>query len=545
MPGLFPDPFWIIGGDGNDVLTGGDGPDALYGGPGNDTLVGGAGNDLLIGGDGEDRLFGGSGDDFYYANYPDDIFEAEDGGIDTLFTYTPFIFLNDEHLENVVSLSQFDATIYGNDLDNTLIGAGGNDTFLAGKGRNYIVGNGGIDTSLYGLVELINVTRVDGGPIVLQIENRTDTLSQVELFDFAGQLRSFEFSHPGEPLITDFAIGAGGWTSQDLFPRHLADVNGDGYTDIVGFGQAGVLVSLGSANGTFADARLVSSDFGQSAGWSSDTEFHRTLADVNADGRADIVGFGVVGTLVSLGGADGTFDAPMVGIEDFGANQGWTNEDSFARATGDVNGDGYDDIIGFGMSGTLVALGKGDGTFETAIVGVEDFGVQQGWVSDDGFHRTVADVDGDGRDDIIGFGAAGTLVALSNGDGTFGNAALDLAAFGQDQGWTSQDELTRHVADVNGDGRADVVGFDLHRTQVAFGHADMRYRSGAEFEYDDPGLFYPPAIDIENFGVTQGWTADSIFHRELADINNDGLLDIVGFGFAGVVAGLNQGDLFL
>ena len=34
-----------------------------------------------------------------------------------------------------------------------------------------------------------------------------------------------------------------GWSSDDLYKREVADVNGDGTDDIVGFGQAGVYVS--------------------------------------------------------------------------------------------------------------------------------------------------------------------------------------------------------------------------------------------------------------------------------------------------------------
>jgi hypothetical protein len=36
----------------------------------------------------------------------------------------------------------------------------------------------------------------------------------------------------------------GGWSSQDEFPRHLADLNGDGAADIIGFGIAGASISL-------------------------------------------------------------------------------------------------------------------------------------------------------------------------------------------------------------------------------------------------------------------------------------------------------------
>ena len=41
-----------------------------------------------------------------------------------------------------------------------------------------------------------------------------------------------------------FAPGAGGLSSENTYPRHLADINGDGAADIVGFGNAGVYDAL-------------------------------------------------------------------------------------------------------------------------------------------------------------------------------------------------------------------------------------------------------------------------------------------------------------
>jgi hypothetical protein len=305
-------------------------------------------------------------------------------------------------------------------------------------------------------------------------------------------------------------------------------VNGDGFSDIVGFGEAGVVVSFGAANGSFSAPGLVVANFGQSSGWTSDNLFHRELADLNGDGRADIVGFGVAGTLVSFGRADGTFTTPVTATANFGTNQGWTTQDGFARTTGDVNGDGKADLIGFGTAGTLVALGNGDGTFKTVTIGVANFGGQQGWTSGDLFHRVVADVNGDGADDILGFGIAGTWVALAKGDGAFQAPQLALSNFGRDQGWSTQNGFARNAADVNGDGVADIVGFGIAGTFIAYGLAN--------------GLFTPARLDVANFGVNQGWTSDNSYHRELADINNDGNIDVVGFGHAGVLAGYNQGD---
>jgi len=333
------------------------------------------------------------------------------------------------------------------------------------------------------------------------------------------------FAQLTPPLISNYNV-ANGWLSQDQAPRHVADVNGDGLADVVGFGFSGVLVSFGIAGGGFSTTRVVVSNFGQTAGWLSDNQFRRELADVNNDGRSDIVGFGVAGTLVSLARADGSFDNPTLGIANFGTNQGWTSQNTFARTVGDVNGDGKADIIGFGQAGTLVALGNGDGSFQAPISGIANFGVMQGWTSDSVFHRVVADVNGDLFDDIIGFGQAGTLVALANGDGTFQAPIFGVGNFGVAQGWTGQDRFTRLAGDVNEDGFADIVGFGSAGTFLAFGN-----RSGG---------FSEAVFDIANFSPAQGWTSNNQFHRTLADLNNDGLTDIVGFGVAGVLAAYNQ-----
>lgn len=441
-----------------------------------------------------------------------------------------FTIANGAVIENAIGGAGND-TLTGNTANNILSGGSGNDEIYGGAGDDRLIGGEGIDTALYTVMRSqVTISRNADGTLTINagIEG-IDVVGSVERLRFSdGIYQASQFSVSGGVLVNNFAVGAGGWSSQDLHPRHIADVNGDGFSDIVGFGQSGVLVSFGALNGTFSNAATVVSNFGQTAGWSSDNLFHRELADVNGDGRADIVGFGIAGTLVSVAKGDGSFDNPGTGIENFGANQGWSTQDGFARTVGDVNGDGNADLVGFGYAGTLVSLGNGDGTFRGASLAVANFGVEQGWSSDNLFHRIVADVNGDGADDILGFGYAGTLVALSNGDGTFGQAQLALTNFGKNQGWASQDAFARDAADVNGDSYADIVGFGVAGTYVAYGQAN--------------GSFSTASFDLDNFGANQGWLSDTVYHRELADIDNDGLNDIVGFGFSGVLAGYNQSD---
>src|SRR5262245_47858212 len=74
-------------------------------------------------------------------------------------------------------------------------------------------------------------------------------------------------------------------------PDHL-DVNADGKADIVGFGADGVYVSLATTGGHFASPTFQLSAFGANAGgWNSDNTFPRQLADISGNGSADIIAF--------------------------------------------------------------------------------------------------------------------------------------------------------------------------------------------------------------------------------------------------------------
>lgn len=142
-----------------------------------------------------------------------------------------------------------------------------------------------------------------------------------------------------------------------LIWRQLADVNGDGRSDIAGFSNNGVHVALATTAGTFEAPTLATSAFGAAAssgGWSSNDLYLRQLADVNGDRRADIVGFGNAGVYVALANADGTFAAPTFSLGQFGVAAsagGWLSDNLLPRQLADINGDKKIDIVGFGNDG--------------------------------------------------------------------------------------------------------------------------------------------------------------------------------------------------
>ncbi|MBG1261745.1 FG-GAP repeat domain-containing protein, partial [Nostoc commune] len=93
---------------------------------------------------------------------------------------------------------------------------------------------------------------------------------------------------------------------------------------------------------------------------------------------------------------------------------GWTSFNKFPRQLGDINGDGRDDIIGFAGSEVYVALGQSNGTFSQASVAYDGYFTVSdgGWTSFDQYPRQLGDINGDGRNDIVGFAGSEVYVAL-------------------------------------------------------------------------------------------------------------------------------------
>lgn len=164
-----------------------------------------------------------------------------------------------------------------------------------------------------------------------------------------------------------------GWRTTQ-HPRMIADVNGDGLKDIVGFGKEGVYVSLSSGT-EFAAPALWVKNYTPMYGWQ--VPLHpRVMADANGDGLADIIGFGKEGVYVSLS-TGSEFSTPKLWVQQFGYNQGWRKL-RHPRQVADVNGDGMVDIIGFADGGVIVALSTGNG-FSAPSTWVEQYGFNQGW----------------------------------------------------------------------------------------------------------------------------------------------------------------------
>src|SRR5439155_1711685 len=161
------------------------------------------------------------------------------------------------------------------------------------------------------------------------------------------------------------------------------------------------------------------------------------------DGKADMVvaNAGSGNVAVISGKGDGTFEAPVNYA--VGSNPGFV-------LVADFNADGRSDVAvanpgawvnssqSYTNSRVAVLLGKGDGTFLTAV--------NYAGVSPDSV--AVGDFNGDGKPDLAVADGDGTVaVRLGKGDGTF-QSALNYGAGVLPRSVT--------VGDFNGDGKPDL-----------------------------------------------------------------------------------------
>ncbi|MFJ9213459.1 FG-GAP-like repeat-containing protein [Streptomyces sp. NPDC102264] len=277
----------------------------------------------------------------------------------------------------------------------------------------------------------------------------------------------------GELVLGAFGHGpqAGGWLA-DTHLRFLADTTGDGRLDLVGCHDDGVWISLQDEEGKFAPLtdEPVLRAFGhaeKAGGWLAG-KHPRFLADTTGNGRLDLVGCHDDGVWVSYQDEDGAFADPLYVLDDFGVDQKWTSAEEHPRFLARTTAGGEMDIVGFGPQGVVVARGRGDGSFASPKLVLNDFGLAQRWTSRKHL-RLLADITGDGNPDLVGFGDEGVWVSHNQGDGRFEQAQLVCRGFGynEDAGGWRVDRHPRFLADVTGDGRLDLVGFGGPGVHVA------------------------------------------------------------------------------
>ena len=324
------------------------------------------------------------------------------------------------------------------------------------------------------------------------------------------------------------------------------DVNGDGYSDvIVGahvFDQSETdegraFVFHGSASGLSvtpdwtAEANQVNARFGISVG---------TAGDVNGDGYSDvIVGAYQFDNGQTDEGRAFVYHGSATGLS---TTSNWTAEADLAGAefgravstAGDVNGDGYADVI---VGSPLFANGQaGEGRAFLYRGSASGLSSTPQWTDESnkafaefGFAvGTAGDVNGDGYADVI-VGAR----SYDNGQNNEGRAFVYLGnvSGSPTSSWTAESNqadaefgfAVGTAGDVNGDGYADVI-------VGASGFDSPEIGEGRAFVYHGSASALVPELSLQSSLPVDTPQASAYFGTSVSgagDVNGDGYSDVI------------------
>jgi hypothetical protein len=220
----------------------------------------------------------------------------------------------------------------------------------------------------------------------------------------------------------------------------VADVNGDGRNEIVTAPGGGAFTELKVFDGR-SDRQLASLlPFKDAAWWAG---AYIAAGDTNGDGRYEIVEGLDAGCCTTLHVLDGVSGDDLSGFYPYGSN----SEVGARVAAGDLNGDGTADVIAVPTGSTLISAFRvsGGAPFRT----IDAFGGEiSGPVS-----IAAGNLTGDARAEIVAAAPtyAGAEVKIFNA--ASGTAETTLYPYGGE----NVSSVAVALGDVNGDGRRDII----------------------------------------------------------------------------------------
>ena len=285
-------------------------------------------------------------------------------------------------------------------------------------------------------------------------------------------------------------VGTGSSPNPGTLSIAAGDFTGDGRLDLVVADESSGTISilLGKGDGTFTLGSSPSVGVEPVAVAVADFRNNHKLDLVVTDGNESYVS-------VLLGKGNGTFESPQ---------QYATGSFGTSVVTGDFNRDGKIDIAAasFGSGSVSVLLGSGDGTFHNHVdypAGTSPYSV------------SVGDFKGDGKLDLAVANynvnkPGGVSILLGNGNGTFASPV----AYG-----VGGEPSSLTLADLNGDGKLDVVSCNYHSDTVSvlLGRGDGRFINRTDYATGKNPRFVLTSDGSE-------------FRVPYTDFNNDNIPDI-------------------
>jgi uncharacterized protein YkwD len=417
----------VDAGDGDDTITVGNSvtaPAVLFGGYGNDRITAGGGNTQVFGGLGNDVLTAGSGRATMYGGAGSNSL-SDPFGTSTLIQGSP----------NVTStMNQMEAQIFA--LLNQQRAANGLSALT-------------VDSRLVAAAQLHSQNMADLSMVVGMSEALSHVLagspepSVTSRADYVG----FDYRIIGENIAFGYQDANAVMTAWMNSPGHRANILYSAYTTVgvgVRYNSAGVAYytqEFGTPQTTYSNPPSSSPPPSQPPPSQPPSN---PPAPANPSQHLVVMGAG------QGGGPQVVAFNPTNGQQVFNFMAFASNfRGGVTVAAGDVNGDGYDDLV--------VAAGQGGGPHVKIFDGrtgqlIREFMAYETTFRG-GVYLAVGDVNGDGKADVITGTGVGGGPLVKVWDGATGAMLSSYYAYAS----SFRGGVTVAAGDVNGDGRADIV----------------------------------------------------------------------------------------
>jgi hypothetical protein len=347
-----------------------------------------------------------------------------------------------------------------------------------------------------GKTDLVGMTVYYGGGGIGGFSARKKSASRVKPTDSIDEAGTYLLVYLNDgtgkfaaPLITN--LQTTNYSDSSVWNVAVGDINGDGVTDVVAISNELVFQYGDDGSVTTQDITIEQSFLNDGTGtltpmpeydytyndWLQPSIFQEQLIDMNHDGKLDLVsviapdGQQVFTTIqVQLGNGDGTF-APLPEDAIGGAKatipfyNGGNN-----LVVADVNGDGFPDVVLASNSQSnpglvYVALNDGSGALGSANAVIRN--IDYPFLS----AINVADVNADGKQDLLVYTSGQVAIYSGNGDGTFSAGPISQYMTGYTFG------VRPAPADFNGDGKLDIADVDGMQNKAALytGNGDLTF----------------------------------------------------------------------
>lgn len=458
--------------------------------------------------------------------------------------------------------------VHGSGFDDKFIGSKADEYFYGGGGNDSFVGGGGSDTVNYYFekstaADISYDAARDTFTVVKHFANGdggTDTLAGIARIVFSGT-GSDETSVYRSHFVGDFRTSLAGFkvpvpAGAGLGQFKLGDFNGDGIADFAfvtqigtGTAPAPTYIFVGDGRGGFTDS--TASTFASGLALSVSGGGRTIVADFNNDGASDIFQLNFGNDAPPFPGGENSLYLSATGTHqllDVSASLPRTLELNHGASAGDVNGDGYIDILLNTLDeGNILLLNDRSGHFGVAPAGTmprPTVPIWGGQYPETNTFSGIVDVDGDGHPDLIlgtwdgSPGAHESKILLNDGSGDFSKREpVVLPSSGIDK------EIIVDVKaiDLNGDGFADlmlsVTNGGANDVFYRTGYIQLLVNDGTGHFRDETAARLPQSKGPD----AMGW----LMSLSSQDFNHDGFADILAESAGAPVKStvyLNRGD---